>query len=254
MCKAAFYLSVGFFNLIYRGTLTTAFDHHDGSAPLFPPPTGHHDTFPDDDSHMGDDYGFSNPADQNGDMSDNNDEQLVSCVYYRHDHNTQQTDVMLCEHGCCGTLDDQKCCKDPDHEFQRGISVPLIILLVVIGLLTIVIVILIVTCVCKHKQSVNKRQTSPAHIWYTGGIAPGTPYNLFYTKEVSKCRKNEKTPQTFTEILNESLADMRPTSPPPRYSERENETETEVPPSLNENQPPPYLVAVASMPPSATEL
>lgn len=232
MRTATFYCGFGFFCLIFGGTLTVASDHHDDRG-----------------------------------ESEDDDEQLVSCFYYLHGDNTQQTDVMFCEHGCCGTLEDQKCCQNRDHE--RGLSVSYIILLSVAGLFAVVIVTITVTCVYKHKQSVNKRQTSPVDVWHTDGLAKVAPQNLFYTEYDSKGRKDEKTPQAFTEVMNNSLADMLPTSqpknneyfvnmrtasPPPRYSERESETETEVTPSLNGNQPPPYTVAVSMMPPSVKEL
>lgn len=49
-------------------------------------------------------------------FNDDDDDESKKCMYFRYNHEKGQIDTMFCQFGCCGDLDDQKCCDDPEKD------------------------------------------------------------------------------------------------------------------------------------------
>ncbi|XP_060564102.1 uncharacterized protein LOC132723404 [Ruditapes philippinarum] len=183
------------------------------------------------------------------------------CIHIRKDHTTRLTDYLICPFGCCGSLDDQKCCDDPEkekHEEEGNKHL-------VRGLLIFAAVMLIVALSCcvfgvyKHKKA-KLRRTSPEKIYAAQTpvqrTSPNTRPIVYYTAKSGMKLDNDETKKTRPErnTQPETSAAIPPThdtTAPPKYSENAS-ADSNLPPYLGHTPPPPYSFGKPPVAPNST--
>ncbi|XP_045216527.2 uncharacterized protein LOC123566461 [Mercenaria mercenaria] len=198
-----------------------------------------------------DDDGYDDSKDDQNDLSDH-------CIHIRIDHDTRYTDYLICPFGCCGTLDDQKCCEDPEKAKQQeghG-NVHLVRgLLIFAGVMLVVALSCCVFGIYKHKKA-KLRKTAPGGSTETRRRTPierTAPYAVFYTPISGMRPGDDSKDRPKPHNKPERTAPTSDRTSPPRYTVKAD-MDPELPPYPSQGPPPPYSFGLVSAAPPSTEL